>query len=1024
MKRKLFALVLSVAMAVGLLPISALANGDQVPRDNIEVPVEALYYEATSGGIAIQGIRKDWFREHCADNGKENPAYLSIRIPAQINGSPVVSIGSNAFCTNKANYDENDRYQYIHPSNYKLTAVDFSGADRLERIESQAFLRNDALSGVLTLPSSLKKLGKYAFSSCTALEGIVLPAGLEEIGNSSEGSVFMGCTGLTFVRTAGGDPNAVFELPASLQSIGQYAFKQCFAPSVKTAVRIPASVSYIGAEAFKNNSLGYLPITTIIVERQDASGYIGDAFEANGSNDYGLGKRMTVFSNAASFQTFTPSGLSTYKNSLTYEFTLQYGVPAVRTEQKLYNQTVQCEKDPSTGTWDINTQYTLPDVPADGVPAGYTGGWAYQGTLLTLNTKLTPKEDIMVVEVENVLQMPTVVPIVDGNQQAFTDTSYDIVVSNDKEHQVGVRVTHPLMETADENGGTVYFKYEWTDVWQGGKQGPRMEEDGFGFPSFPSRGTPTIPIRGAKDERTHAGSYSEEDYGDGYYLLEIYGYYSVPGKAAKLFYKSKSTAIAADPEATVDTAYLFYVQTSDPAVPPEVVLEDAEAEYGYSEQTLSASVKEQAGCSYSYQWYEAAQIGQTENGQKIEGANTARLSVQPGKSVGSYPYYLVVTAVKKDNGDTASISVPVTFTVQPKQIMICPQAGQRKYTGQKDPVLSYTAVNAPAGAAITGALKRTEGETPGTYAYSLGSLAIDDDNYQLVLSPEAPLFTIEAYRAVASFTPEVPNGRDGWYTSEVTVTLPAGHLISLDGEQWLAGPVVLGEYQGEFTYYLKSIRDDDTKDAVAVNTTSLYIDTVPPLIAGLEEGGVYCLKASFAVSEKNLAQVLVDGVPQTLAQQSYTLMPGSHTVKAVDLAGNSAIVHVTVNAQHTPGGMIVDAPPTCTGPGSGHTDCTVCGQTAQTGLIIAAPGHTFGPWTVTKQATNVQSGRKERVCTVCGYKETAKIPAFADPASPSAPGSDVPRTGDSMAVWLWALGMLSAAGGILGIGMYQRKKDS
>lgn len=118
----------------------------------------------------------------------------------------------------------------------------------------------------------------------------------------------------------------------------------------------------------------------------------------------------------------------------------------------------------------------------------------------------------------------------DGNQQAFTDTSYDIVVSNDKEHQVGVRVTHPLMETADENGGTVYFKYEWTDVWQGGKQGPRMEEDGFGFPSFPSRGTPTIPIRGAKDERTHAGSYSEEDYGDGYYLLEIYGYYSVPGK--------------------------------------------------------------------------------------------------------------------------------------------------------------------------------------------------------------------------------------------------------------------------------------------------------------------------------------------------------------------------------------------------------------------------------------------------------------------------------------------------------------
>ena len=72
----------------------------------------------------------------------------------------------------------------------------------------------------------------------------------------------------------------------------------------------------------------------------------------------------------------------------------------------------------------------------------------------------------------------------------------------------------------------------------------------------------------------------------------------------------------------------------------------------------------------------------------------------------------------------------------------------------------------------------------------------------------------------------------------------------------------------------------------------------------------------------------------------------------------------------------------------------------------------------------MQNGSKERVCTVCGYKETAEIPAFADPASPSAPGSDVPKTGDSMAIWLWVLGMLSAAGGILGIGMCRRKKDS
>lgn len=38
--------------------------------------------------------------------------------------------------------------------------------------------------------------------------------------------------------------------------------------------------------------------------------------------------------------------------------------------------------------------------------------------------------------------------------------------------------------------------------------------------------------------------------------------------------------------------------------------------------------------------------------------------------------------------------------------------------------------------------------------------------------------------------------------------------------------------------------------------------------------------------------------------------------------------------------------------------------------------HTYGDWTVTKEATATETGVKTRTCTVCGYQETAEIPVI------------------------------------------------
>ena len=59
---------------------------------------------------------------------------------------------------------------------------------------------------------------------------------------------------------------------------------------------------------------------------------------------------------------------------------------------------------------------------------------------------------------------------------------------------------------------------------------------------------------------------------------------------------------------------------------------------------------------------------------------------------------------------------------------------------------------------------------------------------------------------------------------------------------------------------------------------------------------------------------------------------------------------------------------------SGHWHAATCGHTTE---VSDKAEHTFGNWTTTKEATKEAEGSKERVCTVCNYKEVgdiAKIP--------------------------------------------------
>ena len=63
---------------------------------------------------------------------------------------------------------------------------------------------------------------------------------------------------------------------------------------------------------------------------------------------------------------------------------------------------------------------------------------------------------------------------------------------------------------------------------------------------------------------------------------------------------------------------------------------------------------------------------------------------------------------------------------------------------------------------------------------------------------------------------------------------------------------------------------------------------------------------------------------------------------------------------------------TCTVAGVSYDVCSECQQTFNY-VTLPLAAHTFGEWTVTKEATAFEFGEKVRICSVCGFEEKEKI---------------------------------------------------
>ena len=113
----------------------------------------------------------------------------------------------------------------------KLEEVTFDDDCKLDTIGRFAFSSCTAL-GRITIPASVRTIDKFAFRGCTALQEIRLSAGLAIIGDNA----FENCTALRLI-----------DLPSTLTAIGANAFVRC---SALGKIIIPASVRQIGWGAF------------------------------------------------------------------------------------------------------------------------------------------------------------------------------------------------------------------------------------------------------------------------------------------------------------------------------------------------------------------------------------------------------------------------------------------------------------------------------------------------------------------------------------------------------------------------------------------------------------------------------------------------------------------------------------------------------------------------------------------------------------------------------------------------------
>lgn len=364
-----------------------------------------------------------------------------------------------------------------------IGSIDFLNAIRLETIENHAFAQQSNLTGVLDFShTKVSVIDSSAFIG-SAITGVILPDTLTQLGTSDTdgGATFASCKQLRYIRTASSDGNAVFELPANLTSIGRDSFRDSFANPIQ--IKIPATVEAIGRQAFDSAN-----IKQIVVER------------TSGFNHYSTRPfyncPVVVMPDQSSYNELK-GYLDSDQNALCYPIDLTFDGTGV-TQRKLNSQSIQYELNPTTGFWEQNTDYTLPEPStSNGVPDGFTATWQLNGKELTNTSELNVTGESATVGYDLALAAPTIEYVKNGEVQDSNTINVKLKTSGTQ--TVGIKLSHPLLDKDLAEDEEVAVFYYWQDV-TGGTLGPRNTAEPDIFDKWVN-GLSEIPINKLEDAR-------------------------------------------------------------------------------------------------------------------------------------------------------------------------------------------------------------------------------------------------------------------------------------------------------------------------------------------------------------------------------------------------------------------------------------------------------------------------------------------------------------------------------------------
>lgn len=249
MMKRIFAMILALLLVCSLVACSKDDNEDDEGVD-LTVTSDGNYYDAKNtyhDRIAFEIINGN---EAAITGFVSDYTPHEIVIPDMIEGCPVVEIADTAFyhCSQITSVTVPSTVRKIGKMAFagctQLAAIKFvNNASALATVDEFAFAYCKSLAS-FTMFGSVNALGMGAFYDCQALTSIELPAGITALSDMT----FMGCEKLATV--SGG---------TALLSVGNYAFRGCVALSSFTIAASVTSIgdfAFSGCEAFTAPTLG------------------------------------------------------------------------------------------------------------------------------------------------------------------------------------------------------------------------------------------------------------------------------------------------------------------------------------------------------------------------------------------------------------------------------------------------------------------------------------------------------------------------------------------------------------------------------------------------------------------------------------------------------------------------------------------------------------------------------------------------------------------------------------------------